>query len=47
MELIREEEIGEVDFFGKTAIALREIYTNNVWKFVLIVENRRIVMMLY
>ena len=46
MEYI-EVNLGQVDFYGEIATALREIYDNGEWKFVIMVENRRIVMMSY
>lgn len=47
MEIINNVKLGEVDFFGQHAIVFREIHANGVWKLVLMIENRRIVMMSY
>lgn len=42
-------KLGEVDYFGQEAIAYREMYPNNVWKFVIVIKETqdRFVLMTY
>ncbi|WP_176717293.1 hypothetical protein [Vulcanibacillus modesticaldus] len=47
MEIIKKEKLGEIDFFGQVATVFREIYANGEWKFVIVTEGKRIVMMTY
>ncbi len=47
MEILKKEKIGEIDFFGQSAIAFREIYTNGDWKFVVVTNSKRIVLITY
>lgn len=47
MEIVATMELGKVDFFGQQATVYREIYTSGIWKFVVITNNNRIVLMSY
>lgn len=47
MELIKKEKIGDLDFFGQFATAFREIYANGDWKFVIITNDKRLVIITY
>lgn len=47
MGYIRAIKLGEVEFNGEIATAFREIYETGEWKFVLILNNQRIVVMSY
>ncbi len=47
MEILKREKIGKIDFFGQSAIAFREIYTNGEWKFVIVANSKRIVLITY
>lgn len=45
--MIERVKLGKVDYFGKNAIAYREIYPKNVWMFVLEVNGDRIELITY
>jgi|GEM_PF-6409563 len=47
MGILRKDQLGNVDFFGEAAIAFREIHITGEWKFVLVVNNQRIVLITY
>lgn len=39
--------LGEIDYYGKTCTAIREVYEDGSWRLVFVCENDRIVMMVY
>lgn len=47
MELVKKERLGDLDFFGQFAIAFREVYANGDWKFVIVSNNNRFVLITY
>ncbi len=47
MEIIDRKKLEEIEFCGKNATVFREVYNNDIWKFVLVIEDRRIVMISY
>ena len=48
MGILTREKIGEIDFFGQSAVAYREVYANGDWKFVVVTNNsKRIVLITY
>lgn len=47
MNYIIKIKLGEVEFNGEIATAFREVYDNGEWKFVLMLNNQRIVVMSY
>ncbi|MGD9678769.1 MAG: hypothetical protein AB7V16_10555 [Vulcanibacillus sp.] len=47
MGILVKEKIGEIDFFGQSAVAYREVYANGDWKFVVVTNSRRIVLITY
>lgn len=47
MQIIDKIKLGEVEFYGQIATVFREIYNNGDWKFVIVLNNERIVMLTY
>ncbi len=47
MNNIETIQLGEIDFYGEMATAFREIHEDGEWKFVIMVDNERIVLLSY
>lgn len=47
MDMLSRHFLGEVEYYGKLGKAFREVYSNNCWKFVVIIEGVRHVLITY
>lgn len=47
MKLTNKVNLGEINFHGEVGTLFREIYSNGDWKLVIMLNDKRIVMITY